>query len=199
MPMTAASTTPVPGSVNGGVTSVALDTATLSTAAGLNLSGTNGTVQPASSQFNAGFAISPRSSFQYDSVTGAPLSGSIEHTGTVSFATDALGTVTVGNFSVGFDPARKSDKASGFYVQDTAGTGAILFDVSNPGSLNASASSWNVSGADLLVSPEFNGFLNSRGLASTNLTGADVGDVAIAGISSSSALNPMMPQAHGCY
>jgi hypothetical protein len=177
-------TTSTPSKVQSGVTSVFLDTETLKSAAGLTLSGTDGTVTPIGSQYNAGFAIQHDSTLTYNNENGfTPLGGTIEHTGTVSFDTDVLGKVTVGDFSVGYDANRKTDKASGFYVKDIAGTGAILFDVSNPHNLAADSDSLNISGADLLVSAEFNGFLNEKGLAHTNLTGADVGDVAIDAIS----------------
>jgi hypothetical protein len=169
--------------VRSGVTSVSLDAKTLKDAAGLEIAGTNNTVTPTNG-LAVGFGIKPNSNFTYTRQNGfTPTGGTIEHSGTVSLKADPLGTVTVGDFSIGYDAARKSDKASGFFVRDTVDTDAILFDVSNPKNLSANRNSFKVSGADLLVSPEFNGFLNQKGLTNQNLTGADVGDVAINAIS----------------
>jgi hypothetical protein len=166
--------------VKSGVTSVALDTKLLKSAAGLTLDSTKNTVPPASDKYAVGFAIKPDSSFTYNRKNGfTPVSGTIEHSGTVTFKTDGVGLVTVGDFSVGYDASRKSDKASGFYVKDTASTGAILFDVGNPASLSATPTTFNVGKADLLVSPEFDAFLNKAGLAKQSIKGADVGDVQI--------------------
>jgi hypothetical protein len=169
--------------VKSGVTSVSLDAKTLKAAAGLEIAGTKNTVTPTNG-LDVGFGIKPNSSFTYTNQNGfTPTGGTIEHSGTVSLKADPLGTVTVGDFSVGYDANRKSDKASGFFVRDTVDTDAILFDVGNPKNLSADRNSFKVSGADLLVSPEFNGFLNQKGLTNQNLTGADVGDVAINAIS----------------
>ncbi len=166
--------------VNSGVTSVALDTELLKSAAGLTLDSTNNTVAPASDKYAVGFSIKHDSNLTYNRQNGfTPVGGTIEHSGTVTFKTDSLGPVTVGDFSVGYDGDRKSDKASGFYVKDIAGTGAILFDVGNPDSLTANRRQLNVGRADLLVSPEFDTFLNQKGLAKSSITGADVGDVQI--------------------
>jgi hypothetical protein len=166
--------------VNSGVTSVALDTELLKSAAGLTLDRTNNTVAPASDKYAVGFGIKHDSDLTYNNKNGfTPVGGTIEHSGTVTFKTDSLGPVTVGDFSVGYDGDRKSDKASGFYVKDIAGTGAILFDVSNPDSLTANPRNLNVGRADLLVSPEFDTFLNQKGLAKSSIKGADVGDVQI--------------------
>jgi hypothetical protein len=166
--------------VNSGVTSVALDTKLLKSAAGLTLDSTKNTVPPVSDKYAVGFAIKPDSSFTYNEKNGfTPVSGTIEHSGTVTFKTDGIGLVTVGDFSVGYDGSRKSDKASGFYIKDIAGTGAILFDVGNPASLSATPTTLNVGRADLLVSPEFDVFLNQKGLAKSSIKGADVGDVQI--------------------
>jgi hypothetical protein len=120
------------------------------------------------------------SSLVYNNNNGfTPVSGTIEHSGTVTFHTDSLGAVTVGDFSIGYDATRKGNNTSGFFVRDTAGLGAILFDVGNPDSVSAKRRNLDIGNADLLVSPEFNSFLNQQGLTHQNLTGADVGDVAI--------------------
>ena len=96
----------------GGQTSVLLDTATLSAAASLDLSGVSGPVI-APGNLGAGsvaFPINPRSAaslpttFSYDPANFlGTFSGTIEHTGSVLFN---AGTVEVGNFTIGFDAAR---------------------------------------------------------------------------------------------
>lgn len=172
--------------VTGGQTSVLLDTDTLSSAAGLNLSSVStdvivpGELGPSSVAFgiNARNAAPPalQTTFAYDpdNFLGT-FSGSIEHTGVVLFNAD---TIEIGNFSIGFDASRAGGDASGFFVESTAGISAILFDVANPSELSPGASSLVIA-ADLLVSSEFATFLLDQGLANTNLTGADVGDARV--------------------
>jgi hypothetical protein len=163
--------------VDSGVTSVALDTNTLSSAAGLTLASTENTVPPVSDEFAVGFPISEESNFTFSSADGViPILGAIEHGGTVTFDSE-IGPVTVGNFEIGFDESRVTDNASGFFVRDTAGPGAVLFDVGTPGTFAVEGENLTLSDADLLVSSEFSDFLQNQGLASTNLSGADVGDV----------------------
>lgn len=157
-----------------GVTSVFLDLPTLQSAAGLNLTGAADTVPPVSSSFLVGFPITPATdfTFSFDSASGfAPISGTIEHTGSVTFNN----AVTVGDFSIGFNPARVTGNASGFFVQDTLSTGAILFDVATPSALSFAEQALAIKG-DLLVSPEFADFLGN-----VNLTGATVGAASING------------------
>jgi hypothetical protein len=165
--------------VVGGQTSVLLDTNTLSAAASLDLSGVAGdTIAPG--ELGAGsvaFPINPRdaaslpTTFSYDAGL-ANFGGTIEHTGSVLFNSD---TVEVGNFTIGFDANRATGNNSGFFVESTTGIAAILFDVEAPSGLVADGTGLQIT-ANLLVSPEFAGFLTDNGLASTNLTGADVGD-----------------------
>ncbi len=164
--------------VQSGFTSVALDTATLSAAAGLDLSsvspGIGAGTLPDSVAFpiNARDAASLPTTFTYtpnDFPTG-PFSGTIEHTGSVFFNADA---VEVGNFTIGFDAARAVGAASGFYVESTTGVAAILFDTAVVALGEASDAKLDLT-VDLLVSPEFATFLGN-----TALTGADVGDARI--------------------
>jgi MYXO-CTERM domain-containing protein len=165
--------------VTGGQTNVLLDTATLSSAASLDLSGVSGPViapgdlGPDSVAFpiNARDAASLPTTFSYDAGL-ADFAGTIEHSGSVLFNS---GTVEVGDFTIGFDAARVGGDRSGFFVESTTGIAAILFDVANPSSVVADASSLEIN-ADLLVSSEFATFLSDNGLASSDLTGADVGD-----------------------
>lgn len=94
--------------------------------------------------------------------------GSIEHEGTVTFNEE----ITVGNFTIGFDEARATGDASGFFVADTVDLDTILFDLSNPESLSVDSEELNLLGSDLLVSAEFAEILDDSALA-----GTDVGDV----------------------
>ncbi len=175
--------------VTGGQTSVLLDTATLSAAASLDLSGVSG---PVIAPGNLGaasvaFPINARdahaallpTTFSYDpgDFLGT-FGGTIEHEGSVLFND---GTVEVGNFTIGFDGARAGTlggSASGFFVESTVGIAAILFDIAAPSQLDAGPGSLTI-GADLLVSPEFGAFLFDNGLSTSNLQGADVGDALV--------------------
>lgn len=170
--------------VTGGQTSVLLDTATLSAAASLNLSGVSsdviapGNLGDGSVAFgiNARDAGSLPTTFSYDSSDFlGTFGGSIEHTGSVFFNDNG---VEVGNFTIGFDAGRVGDNRSGFFVESTTGIAAILFDVAAPSQLVATDSSLLIE-ADLLVSSEFAGFLFDNGLAASDLTGADVGDALV--------------------
>ncbi|MEM7628645.1 MAG: hypothetical protein AAF356_04395 [Planctomycetota bacterium] len=162
--------------VVGGQTSVLLDTATLSAAAGLDLSGTSADVLAGElGDGSVAFGINPRdaaslpTTFSYDAGL-ADFSGTIEHTGSVFFNAD---TIEVGNFTIGFDAARVGGDRSGFFVESTTGIAAILFDVQSPSFVSA-ASAGLVIEANLLVSSEFANFLGDAGL-----TGADVGDARV--------------------
>ncbi len=169
--------------VTGGQTSVLLDTATLSAAASLDLSGVSADVGGGNlGDGSVAFGINPRdaaslpTTFSYDSSDFlGTFGGTIEHTGSVFFNN---GTVEVGNFTIGFDAARVGDNRSGFFVESTTGIAAILFDVAAPSQLDATGSSLTIA-ADLLVSAEFAGFLVDNSLASSDLTGADVGDALV--------------------
>ncbi len=173
--------------VTGGQTSVLLDTATLSSAASLDLSGVSGPViapgnlgaNSVAFPINARDAASLPTTFSYDpSDFLGTFGGTIEHEGSVLFNSD---TVEVGNFTIGFDAARAGTlggNASGFFVESTVGIAAILFDIGAPSQLDATPSSLTI-GADLLVSPEFGQFLFDNQLSSSNLQGADVGDALV--------------------
>ena len=172
----------------GGATSVLLDTDTLSSAAGLDLSSVSPDVGSGSLPNSVAFDINARdaatfpTTFSYDpdNFLGT-FSGTIEHTGSVFFNNDSI---EVGNFTIGFDAARAGTlggNASGFFVESTVGISAILFDIQNPSTLNATETDLTI-GADLLVSPEFGTFLLDNGFSSSNLEGADVGDALVEAI-----------------
>ena len=117
--------------VRSGVTSVDLDTALLEASANLKLTGANSPGRPVNPSFDVGFPILRTSSFIFQKDPFAPVSGTIEHVGTVTF--DAKGTaVTVGDFEIGFDAARATGGRSGFFVRDTAGGLGILFAIGAP-------------------------------------------------------------------
>ena len=171
--------------VTGGQTNVLLDTATLSAAASLDLSGVGGPViapgnlgaDSVAFPINSRTAASLPTTFSYDAATfpaAGSFSGAIEHEGTVLFNND---TVEVGNFTIGFDAGRVGGDRSGFFVESTTGIAAILFDVAVTGATPTDFT-LDVTG-DLLVSNEFANFLLDNSLASADLTGADVGDAFI--------------------
>lgn len=162
--------------VIGGSTSVLLDTALLSSAAGLDLFGTVGDVLPGDlGMGSVAFPINARdgslpTTFSYDAGL-ASFSGAIEHEGGVQFND---GAVTVGDFTIGFDAGRVAGDNSGFFVESTLSIAAILFDVQLKDPAPIADASDLIINADLVVSPEFAAFLGDAGL-----TGADVGDAQI--------------------
>ncbi|MGF1534976.1 MAG: alkaline phosphatase [Elainellaceae cyanobacterium] len=158
--------------VESGVTSVFLDLDLIESATGLALTGVDSEAAPFSEDFQVGFAIHDDTDFSFTADPFAPVGGTIEHDGTVTF-NDA---VTVGNFSIGFDAGRASDTASGFFVADTVeGNGLdILFDLGAPGVLETSETELTIAEADLLLAPEF-----TEALGLSELTGADVGDARV--------------------
>jgi hypothetical protein len=171
--------------IESGITSIFLDIETLGSLTGYNLAGTNGTVDPATDEFQVGFNINEESDFTFTTENGfTPKGGSIEQDGTITFNT-VVGPSTVGDFSIAFDASRVSEERSGFYVQsgffttDTINPGVILFDISTPEVLNITDSTLNIDEADLLISAEFSSFLQTQGFSSTDVTGADVGDTRI--------------------
>ena len=186
-----------------GSTTVGLDTTTLASV-GVTVTGAEATGTANITGFAAGltsvpFAISPGGTFTYEPATfpaAGSFAGSVEHTGTVSLSIDpdgaggnpALG-LTVGKFSIRFDAARATDGRSGFYVQDTFTdvAGPILFDLALLGAPSGGTAATGLTATDtqfvlgpvnVLVSPELAGVLGNNALS-----GADVGDARIDGIS----------------
>ena len=158
--------------VESGITSVALDLELLEEATGLTLVSADSEVEPFSEDFQVGFAILEETDFSLAPVPFTPREGTIEHSGTITL--DLGGTeVTVGEFSLGFDENRVSETASGFFVADTLSLG-VLFDIGTPGNVAISGEDLEISGADLLLSPEV---ANALGLP--DLIGADVGDTRV--------------------
>ncbi|MBE7384235.1 MAG: PEP-CTERM sorting domain-containing protein [Leptolyngbya sp. SIO1E4] len=161
--------------VESGVTSVFLDTETLSSV-GLTLTGTVGEVAaPVSDEFLVGFNITPDTDFTFSDEAGFTLvGGSIEHTGGVVFNGDTAAELAVGDFSIGFDAARADETtgATGFFVQDVLTTGAVLFDIAGVvPSLEGDALTID---GELLVSEELSGVLQNP-----DLVGAAVGSAQV--------------------
>jgi Ca2+-binding RTX toxin-like protein len=187
--------------VDSGTTSVFLDLPLLESAAGITLVGADSTGEPFSEDFQVGFPIVEDTSFIFKIDPFAPVNGSIKHSGTITLGLDDT-EVTVGDFSIGFEPARVSETASGFFVADTTEDDLeleILFDVGTTGSVSAGAESLEIAEADLLVAPEF-----ASALGSAELAGADVGDTRV----DASAIEPevtigettaLIPQAGSSY
>lgn len=169
--------------VVGGATSVALDTDTLSAAANLDLSSVSAGIGAGALPGSVAFPINARdaatlpTTFAYtpgDFPTG-PFSGTIEHSGSVFFNADAI---EVGDFTIGFDGARATGGNSGFFVESTTGVAAILFDTQVVTLEAADENKLDLT-VDLVVSPEFAGFLQVNAGVTADLTGADVGDARI--------------------
>ena len=162
--------------VESGVTSVFLDLELLEQAAGLTVVSIDSNAEPFSEDFQVGFAITEETDFSFTADPFAPVGGTIEHSGTLTFGL-AGAEATLGEFSIGFDPSRVTDTASGFFVADTLNDPLgleILFDVGNPGMVSASEDSLVISDADLLLAPEL-----AAALGLAELAGADVGDTRI--------------------
>ena len=85
----------------------------------------------------------------------------------------SLPQFSVGDFALGFDPARTTDTASGLFITDTLNSDTILFDLAHPNS-DLTDAELTLAEADLLLSPEWAELLNLD-----DLQGTDVGDVRI--------------------
>ncbi|MGD1900095.1 MAG: DVUA0089 family protein [Phormidesmis sp.] len=159
-----------------GVTSVFLDFPLLEEVAGLTLVDADSNATPFSEDFQVGFAITDDTDFTFAPAPFTPLGGAIEHDGTITLG---LGDAeaTIGDFTIGFDPSRVSEAASGFFVADTLEDPLgleVLFDIGAPGRLNVGNDELEISSADLLLAPEL---ADALGLA--ELAGADVGDARV--------------------
>lgn len=149
--------------VQSGITSVYHDLEALRLI-GLQLTGSNNTTTPINNNYLLGFDIAPTTNFTFSDTNGfTPLSGTIEHTGTVTFNNQT----TIGNFSVGFDPIRTINNASGLFLKDTFSQ-LILFDLSAPESVSLQGNNLIIDRVQLLISPEF---ANSSLLGNSNLAG----------------------------
>ncbi|AFY75698.1 hypothetical protein Ple7327_0226 [Pleurocapsa sp. PCC 7327] len=164
--------------VESGLTSVFLDESVLADA-NLKLTQTDA-AEPNTESFPegapaVGFEITPKTDFTFTQENGfTPVDGTIEHSGSLTF--EGLGTV--GDFSIGFDPSRDTDTASGFFIADTLDTDEILFDLGDPETANFDGENLTIAGSDLLVSPELASLLGNESLAGTDIGGARIDAVA---------------------
>lgn len=164
--------------VESGVTSLSIDESALEVleSLGLSFNSANNTVTPANG-FDFGFDILPRSStflgtdftFNYDDATSvlSPLSGTIEHVGSLLFDVDTeqltlFSPLEIGNFSIGFD--------EGFSIRDTFTTGLPLFDLAiNANPVLEDNKDLEIANVDVLLSQEFADLL-------TNYVGSDLSE-----------------------
>lgn len=162
-----------------GVTSVFLNFEEVLSPLGINLVGADNVTTPAEGPFQVGFTITPETNFTFSHEDGfTPISGTIEHVGSVTLSIDTLAdNVTVGNFTIGFDPNRASDTLTGFFVQDTLSLNAILFDITTPPTGFNLTSDELLLGSGLAISPEFASVLEQLG--KPNLSGAVVGEAQV--------------------
>ncbi|MEB3356617.1 MAG: DVUA0089 family protein [Synechococcales bacterium] len=159
-----------------GVTSVFLDLPLLESAAGLTLVSVDSGAEPFSDDFQVGFTITEETDFSFTTDPFAPVGGTIEHAGTLTF--DLGGAeATLGEFSIGFDFRRVSETTSGFFVADTLEDPLgleILFDLSAPGTAAVMNDEFEISGTDVLLAPEL-----ATALGLPDLAGTDVGDARV--------------------
>lgn len=154
-----------------GVTSIDRDHEQILSNIGLNLTGSNNTVAPIPSNYLVGFNIDSGTNFTFSDDGGfTPLSGTIEHTGTVTFNNN----ITVGDFSIGLAPGRTVTGASGFVLRDTFSLNTILFDLSIPEPVAFDGQNLTIPDVKLLISPEFASILGN-----SNLTGLFAGTARI--------------------
>jgi len=157
--------------VKSGVTSIDRDHEDILRNIGLIFTDTNNTVTPIPSDYLVGLSIDSATNFTFSDEGGfTPLSGTIEHTGTITFNNQ----ITVGNFSIGFAPGRTVENASGLVLRDTFSLNTILFDLSAPGSVAFDGQTLTLPDVQLLISPEFASILNN-----TELTGLFAGTARI--------------------
>ncbi|WP_375473451.1 hypothetical protein [uncultured Nostoc sp.] len=134
-----------------GVTSIDREHEEILNSIGLTLTGTNQTVAPIPSNYLVGFNIDSLTNFTFSDEGGfTPLSGTIEHTGTITFD-----QITIGDFSIGFAPGRTVTGASGLVLKDTFSLNTILFDLSTPGLVAFDGQNLTIPDVHLLISPEF--------------------------------------------
>lgn len=173
------------GQIASGTTSVNLDLDLLKSV-GLTLKSASGTVTPASG-FQVGFDILPPSgdsnilgsgfTFSYDDATKefTPLSGTIEHSGSVLFDVDTtklavFSPLELGNFSIGYD--------GGFSITDKFSTGLPLFDLALTSPPTFDGKNFQLANAELRVSQAFSDILDNY--SGTNSTkGLKVGTAQI--------------------
>lgn len=146
-----------------GTTSLSLDASALDLlgSLGLTFNSASDLVSPATG-FDFGFAILPPSSsflgsnftFSYDGATSAftPVSGTIEHSGRLSFDVDTdkltlFSPLEIGNFSIEFE--------DGISIRDTFSTGLRLFDLALNSNPVLNGKNFQLANVDVKLSREF--------------------------------------------
>ena len=170
--------------VEGGQTSVLFGNGALPSL-GLAIAGIDtDTLAPGSlGPFSVAFPITSRdaavlpTTFEYDGSLFAPFAGTIEHAGEVELTDAATNTasITVGDFTIGYDASRIGDDRSGFFVKDNVDVGAVLFDIGATTAIIEAFDEVLVISADLLVSQELSDALNELGLIEFDASGVDAG------------------------
>ena len=163
--------------VTSGTTSLFLDLPLLQEATGLVFLSVESTGMPFSDAFQVGFPIAASTDFSFAPAPFTPLGGTIAHEGSITFGRVGASPVTLGNFTIGFDASRVSEMTSGFFVSDTLDDALgleVLFDISPPGTVRVSGETFEVSGTNLLVSPEL-----AMALGQPDLAGTDIGNARI--------------------
>ena len=113
--------------------------------------------------------------FGYTVDTVAPVSGTVETAGSISFTAPASGSSSIGNIQLGFDATRVDADISGFFAESTTGgfTG-ILFDIGDEFPVVANETNFSFSDT-IFLSDEFSTFL----LGIPDAGGTDIGTFAI--------------------
>ena len=158
--------------VDSGTTSILLD---FETATGIALTGTDTDGEAFSEEFQVGFPIIEDTDFTFETDPFTPVSGTIKHSGTITLGEGPM-SVTLGEFSIGFDAERVSDTNSGFFVADTTDDALgldILFDVGIPANV-VTDEGLTISEAHLLIAPEL-----AEALGNEDSIGGDIGDARI--------------------
>lgn len=112
--------------------------------------------------------------FSYDDQTKVfiPLSGAIEHTGSVAFNVDQaqlalLSPFEIGNFSLEFDDA-------GYYLRDNVSTGQRLFDLKINNAPTFDGTNLLIEGADVAFSQDFDTILDNAAGYDVDIAGLTV-------------------------
>ena len=94
--------------------------------------------------------------------TVAPVSGTVETAGSISFTAPASGSSSIGNIQLGFDATRVDADISGFFAESTTGgfTG-ILFDIGDGFSIVADETNFSFSDT-IFLSDQFSTFLSGN-------------------------------------
>ena len=179
-PVLPSSADAAPVVVTGGQSTITLDAEVLASG-GLTLVGTGPFIMQ----------IAPRdanefpTTFAYDTEDfDATASGKIDHFGQIQVSpSDPEVFVPIESVTIFRDRSREGSlggKASGYFVQNNPVVGPVidLFDLATFDTLSAGETALTIE-ADLLIAPEFAAFLLENGLTTTDLSGADAGEIRV--------------------